>query len=347
MAKDPIERYLLHRTSRLERSARLRPMQAAEIMDLAFRVYQTFGLSLLKVTAIPALFCFASLMFWTEIVLPGLTRTSDASNLNVQVGEAMVSLSVAILAGGPLMLIGLSYATAVTVHLVSDFVGGRIPNEAAARAGARKSMGRLFWLNLREVFQAWSGILLSFGALGLSAMISDSAGSGSFLPILVSLVAIFGFLIGMCVLPWVMARHALAPAAIVLEDLRPGPAVSRSLQLMKGTPWSPSGYGAVVLLFLVELMLLFLIWVGAASSLGFLGLADRAQSLSEYPVVSAFATKFLSLFPLFLAVWIIIPVWCTTTTLLYYERRIRLEGYDILALAQEVWRSDRQNRFEL
>lgn len=322
-------------------------METTEIMDLAMRVYQTFGLVLLRAAAVPALFCFAALTFWTQFVLPSLTVTSNAGNINAQIGEAMMSISLGVAVGGPLFLIGLSYASGVTVHLVADFIGGRLPNEEGAHAGARRAIGRMFWLNVRELVQAWSGIIIAFGALAASAMLSEVLSTQSLWSIVVALVAIFGFLIGLFVLPWVMARHALAPAAIVLEGKRPGEAVRRSIDLMKGTPWTPSGFGTVILLFFVELLLLFLIWMGASTSLGLFEVFDQARALADWPLVGTLLLKALELFPLFLAVWIIIPVWCTTTTILYYERRIRLEGYDILALAQEVWRVDRQSRFEL
>lgn len=322
-------------------------METTEIMDLAMRVYQTFGLVLLKASAMPALFCFAALTFWSEFVLPSLTQTSHVGNVQAQIGEAMISITLGAAIGGPLFLIGLSYASAVTVHLVSDFIGGRIPNERGAHNGARRSMGKMFWLNVRELFQAWSGLLLALGAIAASALLSNVLSAESLWPVVVSMVAVFGFLIGLFVLPWVMARHALAPAVIVLEDRKPGDAVKGSINLMKGTPWTPSGFGTVVLLFFVELLLLFLIWLGASTSLGLFEVFDQARGLADWPVVGALVLKALELFPHFLAVWIIIPVWCTTTTLLYYERRIRLEGYDILALAQEVWRVDRQSRFEL
>lgn len=246
-----------------------------------------------------------------------------------------------------MFLIGLSYATAVTVNLVADFIGGRVANESGAHSGARRSLMSIFLLNVRELFQAWSGLVFAFAAFAASALLADRFPSGSVAPVLLVMVAVFGLLAGLFVLPWVMARHALAPAAIVLEGLRPGIAVKRSLELMKGTPWTPSGYGVVVMLYLVEVLLLVLIWIGAGTSLGLLGVAEQSRTLSDWPIVGVFLEKALELFPLFLAIWIIIPVWCTTTTLLYYERRIRLEGYDILALAQEVWRADRQSRFQV
>lgn len=347
LAKDPVTRYLLHRTSRLERRARLRPMEASEVMDLAMRVYQNFGWTLLKATAVPSLFCFAAIAFVMQYVLPGLFQTSNATDTSAQIGEAMSAAALAIAVGGPLLLIGVSYASGVTVFLVSDFISGQVPNINGAHAGARRSLGKLLVLNIRELFQAWSGLLIAFVALAASAALSQVFPQENLWPALAGLVAVLGFVVGFFVLPWVLARHALAPAIICLEGKKAGQSVHRSLDLLKGSPWTPSGYGTILMLYCVEVFLVLMIWIGASASLGLFQAFDQARALSEWPVIGTVFEKALSLFPFFLAVWTVIPVWTTTTTLLYYERRIRLEGYDILSLAQEVWRTDRQSRFEL
>jgi hypothetical protein len=347
LAKDPISRYLLHRTSRLERRARLRPMEASEVMDLAMRVYQNFGLILLKATALPALFCFAAIAFVLEFVLPSFGQTSHAGNTGAQVGEALGSLSLAIGVGGPLFLIGVSYASAVTVFLVADFIAGHPPSVSGAHAGARRALKRMLGLNVRELFTAWSGLLAGFAALAGSALLSEVLAPDNVWSALGGIVAILGLTVGIFLLPWILARHALAPAAICLEEAKVGHAIRRSLDLLRGTPWAPSGYGTILMALMVEVFLVLMIWIGASASLGLFDAFDHARVLTQWPVVGVLLEKTLQLFPFFLAVWTVIPVWTTTTTLLYYERRIRLEGYDILALAQEVWRTDRQSRFEL
>jgi hypothetical protein len=346
LAKDPLARYLLHRSSRLERSARLRPMQPGEIMDLAMRVYQNFGWVMLRATAAPALFCFAAVVFVTQYVLPSLFQTEHANSLQGQVGEAVGGIVLGFAVGGPLFLIGLSYATGVTVHLVSDFIAGRPANESGAHVSARRSLAKLFLLNIRELFQAWAGILFAFAMLVVSALISQVF-PNSDLPGFATFFAVLGFVGGAIAMPLILARHAIAPSVICLEEKKVGEAVKRSVELMKGTPWTPSGFSTITLLFFIELLLLFLIWFGAQISLGMFQAFEHAQELADWPWVGAILEKGLGLFPFFLAVWTIIPVWTTTVTLLYYERRIRLEGYDIIALAQEVWRTDRQSRFEL
>ena len=52
----------------------------------------------------------------------------------------------------------------------------------------------------------------------------------------------------------------------------------------------------------------------------------------------------VGLLPYFLSLWVTIPVWAVTVTIIYYERRVRLEGYDIEALAQDVWHPNREDR---
>ena len=52
----------------------------------------------------------------------------------------------------------------------------------------------------------------------------------------------------------------------------------------------------------------------------------------------------LALVPYFLSLWVVIPVWAVTVTIIYFERRVRLEGYDIEALAADVWHPEREDR---
>ena len=311
------------------------------------RVYQNFGWTLLRATAIPALFCFVAIAFVNEYVLPGLFQTSDASNTATQIGEAISAAALAIAVGGPLLLIGVSYASAVTVYLVADFIGGQVPNVNGAHSRARKSLGKLLLLNVRELFQAWSGLIIAFVALAASAALSQVLPQDNLWPALAGLIAVFGFIAGFFVLPFVLARHSLAPTIICIEGKKTGESIRRSLDMLRGSPWTPSGFGTIMMLFCVEVFLVLMIWIGASASLGLFQSFEHAKALADWPVVGALLEKALGLFPFFLAVWTVIPVWTTTTTLLYYERRIRLEGYDILSLAQEVWRTDRQSRFEL
>lgn len=322
-------------------------MDSGEVLDLALRLYQSIGLVMLKATALPSVFCFAAIAFITEFSIPMLFFTRTPGSTSGQIGEALATLGIGVAVGGPLFLIGIAYAAGVIVHLVSDYIGGRSPSEASAHRGARQRLGSLLLFNARDLIQAWSGMLLGFGGLVAGAVLADLLPGNDMWPALATLVAVFAFVAALFIMPWILARHALAPAVICLEGQRPGPAIRRSIDLMRGMGWAPSGYFTIVLLYCVELLLLLLIWIGAGASLGLVQSILDAQAMQSWPVIGVVLVKMLELAPLFVAIWTVIPVWFTTTTLLYFERRIRLEGYDIQLLAQEVWRSDRQSRFEL
>jgi hypothetical protein len=322
-------------------------MDPGEILDLGLRVYQNIGLAMLKGVAVPAVFCFGAIAFILLFALPELTFTEHAGNTTAQIGEAIATLGVGIAVGGPLFLIGISYASGVVTFLVADYVDGRPVNESGAHASTRRLLLRLFWLHARQMLQAWSPMLLAFAGLAAGALLSEALPTGSMWPAVSALVSLGCFVAAIFVMPTILSRHALAAATVCLEEKRPGAAVSRSIELMRGQGWAPSGYFAIVQLFLVVLILVFLIWLGAQVSLGLFQSVTGFRGFNAWPMLSEIVEKALQLMPLFLAVWTIIPVWCTTTTLLYYERRIRLEGYDIFALAREVWRTDRQSRFEL
>ena len=101
------------------------------------------------------------------------------------------------------------------------------------------------------------------------------------------------------------------------------------------------------MLWAVLLMVVIVVWGGLAIGVA---LFDPDQWIARLPIGAAalaVAKQGFDLLPGFAVIWLTVPVWCTTCTLLFYERRIRLEGYDIDALAKEIWRADRQSRFEL
>ena len=133
----------------------------------------------------------------------------------------------------------------------------------------------------------------------------------------------------------------------MLEGLKPREAARRSVALMKGIGPIQSGYGNVWTLYVVLFFVSLLVGLGLNGALGMLGFPDRFASHLDNLPYGGLLVEGLRLIPLFLWVWTIVPVWSVTITIIYYERRIRLEGYDIEALAADVWRTDRQNRFEL
>ena len=347
MTSDPIERFFVERAARLNRRARLRTMTSSEVIDHAIRVYQQLGWTFLKATVVPTLFVVAAIAFVLDIVRPMLFTTSDASNLTTQYSEVLVALALAILVGGPLVIIGVSATTAIVTQLVSDYMLGNVPSIDGAIRAARRTLGSLIRVHFFEFILACSGVIAGFGLSILSSVLDQSTDQDNLVAGLVAFLAICGFVFGGLFFLLVVSRHALAAPIAVLEGLGPRDAARRSVQLMKGAGTITSGYGHVWSLYTVLFFVSLLVGTGLSGFLSFIGLQERLVVLFDNLPYGGVLIKALELLPLFLWVWAMVPVWATTVAIIYYERRIRLEGYDIEALAADVWRTDRQTRFEL
>lgn len=322
-------------------------MSSSEIIDTAIRIYQQLGWSFLKATVVPAMLIVCAFAFIIDYVLPSFFTTKDASSLTTQFGEVAFAVGLAIVVGGPLVIIGVSTTTAIVSQLVSDFMMGNVPSIDAATRAARRTAVNLIRVHFWEFVLACSGIIVAFGLSILSSTLDQTTGQENVIAGVVALLAVFGFSVSGIIFLAVVSRHALAAPISVLEGLKPREASRRSVALMKRTNHIQSGYGNVWALYLVMFFLTLLIGAGLSGFLALFGFDDRIGSLFDNVPLGGLLTKATGLLPIFLWVWTIVPVWAATITIIYYERRIRLEGYDIEALAADVWRNDRQTRFEL
>jgi hypothetical protein len=343
---DPLARYLQQRAYRHERRLRLRPLKTSEALDLAARAYQQTGWPMLQVVALPSLFCLAGFAFFWSYAFPSMWETRDAANAATQVGEAALAMALGLFVALPLFLIGAAYSMAVTTRLVADFMVGHVPNIPAALKAAQGKLGALFKTLL---WQMWVGSIFFLVAVGLlmtSALITVSNPDALGGPAAIAAVATIAFGFGYAWVPVVVCRGALAPAVMMLEDLKPRECLRRSAALLKGER-GPSGYETLVNgLVLIGLLYLMGGWgmFALAESLGIgTWLADTVVGSQWSDVLNAM----FAYLPWYLVIWVTIPLWSTITTIVYFERRVRKEGYDIEVLAQDVWRTDQSRRFQL
>lgn len=326
---------------------RLRPMRASEVLDVSLRVYQALGWPFLKITAIPSLFGLAAAAFVATYVWPALITTSNPDNVHAQVGELGIAVLLAICVAVPLLVVGLAYSAAAVTHLTSDWMAGHVPSERSARITAMRSMPVLLRVSGRVGLISASGLIIAGGMLGAAALLEPSVDSSSvWLGLIAGFAALAlfpaagGFLVGLTV-------FALAVPSAVLEGGTAKQACQRSRDLLRSAVPHPSGYDALRMLWGVLLLVFLMVWGGISIAMS---VFEPQRWLDALPIGAAglaVLKQSLDLLPEFAVIWLTVPVWCTTCTLLFYERRIRLEGYDIDALAKEIWRADRQSRFEL
>jgi hypothetical protein len=324
----------------------LRTMNPSEVFNASLKVYRQLGWTYLRLTLVSSTFCLAGIAFDLNYAYPSLLVTSHAGNAGAQLGEAATALALALFVGGPLFLIGCGYTCAVVIQLTSNYMLGRPLDTDQAVQGARSVFGKLVGVALRELVIASGGIILGAGVMGLGALLSSghqASASGAWLFGIGSL----GIALGFCGFVAVVATHSLAPAILLIERLSASQAAKRSAYLLKAQLTHPSGLPT----FFVTLFILFfagvLEWASISIILGVLEVGQHVDGfLTGIPFAGVLVSAF-RLLPPFVAVWTLLPIYATCVTLMYYERRIRLEGWDIETLAAETVRTDTANRFDV
>jgi len=341
VTSDPVSRYLSERGARFDRKNRLRIMNSSEVLDTALRIYQRLGLTFLRLTAAPALLCLASIGFIQCFVLPELFLTNANASGGQMIEDVSGALATGIFVGGPLFLLGLAYSSTMVVSLVSDYMIGATPDPDAAASAARSMLPRLFLVNLKEFCLATSGIVVSacwmaFGGYLTSVTRQTDAVAG-----VVAGTGLIGLAGGGLLFLYVIARDALAAPVAVLEDAGPRIASKRSRELIRKQAYHPVGTGTIWSLYLLLAFIAAVLMSGTWLFAQILSLTDRLSALLSFlPAEQVFIRAF-ELIPTFLVIWTLTPVWATVITIVYYERKIRLEGFDIDLLASEITRSNR------
>lgn len=346
VTSDPLARFLLSRSDRLGRMNRLRPLTSNEVLDLAFDVYHTLGRKILSRTAVPMVFCLAALVYVFQIALPGFTLTQYAGDTMAQLGEAIVNLGLTFIIALPLFLCGINMTSGFVTHLVADYMLGNVPNVDEAWRSSLKSFKRMLKIGILQFFIAGGLILVSFLLLMISALLDVRYPGGEASGVIATL-AVFGFWTGPILCIFVICRYALTYPLVLLEGCTSREAIRRSKALMKGGKGTESGYNALISMGMILFFLFLFLTMGFYSALGIISADDGIQRALQGTILATIIVPVLQLLPWFLATWVLVPVWSTITTILYYERRVRYEGFDIEALAQDVWRSDNTTRFEL
>ncbi|MEZ0326171.1 MAG: hypothetical protein ACAH95_09705 [Fimbriimonas sp.] len=343
MTSDPLARYQAQRGAR---GGAVERLTSSEVVDAALRVYQRQGLTFLRLTALPSVFCLAAIAFVLSYVLPGLGSTTDPNSIATQAGELLLTMGLGVFVGGPVFLTGLTYASAIVVHLTADALEGREPNELEALKSARIALPRLFWLNLRELLLSMSGILVATAFLLAGSFLTMVTANDSALAGVVAMFGMIGLFAGVFIFLAIATRHALAVPVAVIERTTGKDSARRSKQLLKPAQAHGSAFGTIYSVY----FLLFFIGIAFLGAVEFgmmvLAVPERVGSWLAGSWVKPVVIQMIELTPLYLVIWALIPAWAATLTVVYYERRVRLEGYDIEALGKQT-NEDRASRFNV
>jgi hypothetical protein len=302
-------------------SGRFRSMAVGEWLDATFTMYRrNFVLiaSIAAVVQIPY-----ALLTWLLFELTGvatfvrspfaslgtqtITPAQEQQLLNTYLGVLAVSLGLLLVS----LLVVVPLGEAATTRAVSDRYLDRPSSLLAAYRAAWSRLGALITMILLLI-AAYIGTLGVLIVLIILLSVAGAGGLGVLLAILAAIAVIPALL-------FVYVRTAVAVPAIVLERVSGWHGLQRSWNLVGGRFWPTFGRLAIL-------------WVIAAIISSVVAAIFEVPGGALFPnnsfvfdqVASAIAAVFVG------------PITYIGVTLLYYDIRIRKEGFDIEMLARSL-----------
>ena len=128
--------------------------------------------------------------------------------------------------------------------------------------------------------------------------------------------------LGLCLAPglWLLASWAVAVPALLIEGARGTKAIGRSWALVRGRRWPI--LGVLLLAYLLSSVLSGILGVGVLGASGF------DTNSATYVVLSTISSV--------ITTSLTVPVYATIVALIYFDLRVRHEGFDLALLAQHV-----------
>jgi len=302
---------------------RFEPMTVGRILDRAFRLYRENFLRYVTIAAVVQVPAGLLVVAGTGIMYSNFTNVARTNQVPEDVVTMMVG-AMTMMSGGFLAFVSFVLAIAAMARSMSaSCLGG----DLGAVQAYRSLMPRAGWLFLMvllvmpSLFVVYIALVVVMVVIVVLGIAEGAAGLGPVVMVtsigLVTLVAIAAC--GVLLLAWTVV-FCLSVQAVALEDLNTFEAIARSVKLVRGN--LRKCLGSALLTFL-----LVGIPIVAASSLGFV----LAFAVFGYTNMMAMQVIQQSV-SLFMQV-LVMPIWAAAMLLLYYDLRIRKEGYDLELLA--------------
>ncbi|RYG38995.1 hypothetical protein EON81_02160 [bacterium] len=334
MTSDPVERYLT-RSRRLQRRTVLRPMAGGELMDETLALYRSAGASLLLPVALSALIMAAAEGFVAQYVIGRFFETQQPGSVEGQMLEFIANSALGLFVAAPIWIIALSYATALSVRHVGWILLGQAttPNEAVR--DARRVFPSILLATGSVMLRSIAGFLISGGLMLVGAWLSTRTIETSAAAGIVAAIGIVGLFIGFFWFMFVVGQFGLVAPVAIIEGIRGRALMRRTVQLVKASGRQPGAAGTIVSLVVASAILDMIISGGLDTLVEALSVPSHLREGVGGVVGEALAGT-LTVLPSVLSHTLVLPFFTIAITVLYFERRVRIEGYDITALASDI-----------
>ncbi|MBV8300903.1 MAG: hypothetical protein JOY68_03155 [Candidatus Dormibacteraeota bacterium] len=301
-------------------AGRFRALSLGELLDAVFSLYRRNFLLIAAISAVvqvPYALLSTVLLEATGAasLLSGGTAfnnltvnpngTLSQSQLNQLFGLIGVDIALALVS----TLIVLPLATAATTRAVSD----RYLDAPASLGSSYRAAGQRFWALVAQSAILFGGGVVVFALVAVVVVLGALLGPGGVLLDVAAFIAVVVLAV------FVYVRTSLAAPAIVLERLSGWQGLVRSWRLVEGYSWRILG---------IRLLLGLITAIISGIVVGLLSVAGSGLDVSGRFIVTEVAGAFAAVF--------VSPITYIAVTLLYYDTRIRKEGFDIEMLARSL-----------
>lgn len=313
------------------------PSSTAEQLDAITYIARCLGSLFIRSTAGPMVIAYLTILVLQNAFLPAIFSVDAGRTSPIdQISQVTSSVIAALLFGLPLMLGSLAYAQSLIALLTTQFLLGETPSLPKAQGIV---LDRWKLITKCQLLLAARSLVMPFICLVLFAV--GSFGEDSTLTGVSSTLAMFTLLLSIVWVPSIATHNALVPIIAVTEDVTARQSFKRNSELL-----SQVKIGSVVVHRSgKELMgqiwaLIFLLAVvsgfGYGSLLSMFDIAVEAQRIFQSEGSGAIVRSIITMIPWFLALWCAVCIWSVAIAVVYFDRRIRLEGLDIDLLAKEA-----------
>ncbi len=323
--------------------SRLRPLSLGDILDTVFRLYRQNFLTFIGIVALlqvplVALQTILMLTFGQNMMLDMMQLTEELPRFDPQF-DSFADLPIGNLVAlfGLLMLVGLLQGI-----IVQPLINGAMAYAVSQSYLDRPiSLVESYTFNVgRMITLIATGLLIAIvtaliylipmgligGAIFMLSTAADAvSGDNAGLAALLIFVMMMAGILALLVISLVLAVFFLfVPQVVILEGCNPFQALARSWQLARGSFWRILG-----LILLLTLLIYFISAVPSGMLGGVIGI------IFDDPIEDFAIRQSLSTLIGYIAQILVLPVQLITFTVLYYDLRVRKEGYDLELMTQD------------
>lgn len=326
---------MLRRLRSFEKRQFLKPMQISEILDISLQIYRRTSWKLLSRTFVSSLWLSLGAGFFATFISPMLFRTRFTENHSAQVIETTIGVLVFLAAVVPLAFVGFAVSTQPCVRVASAMVLGEdVPPDSDLIDP--KLSPTLAWNMVKALFFSSWIFLLSILGLLLAGVLSQMGDMYESLGMVATLFVVLGFMASFVVVPVVGSSVAMVPTITIIEGIKGKAAFERSKFLSKKHGVTQHIFSNFLSAWIVVGFFFLLIALGFDVAISMLGVERFIDSYFGVGIIAELTKSIVGILPLHLALWVLIPFYSIISTLIYYDRRVRVEALDIRVLAEDV-----------